>query len=257
MKLIYKPSAVAFLDVLGFKKLVNDDIKPEIEHLANLLEKSPIHLDEPNKINLPKDLYKNIVPKYTQISDCIIYSSKLKVNASSKDYYGLVIVGLRSIQIAQTLLLAKYPIRGGIEIGDVHHTQKTIIGKPYQEAYRLESIDADHPRIILGNNAADHWIYKVPEHFKDTNHPIFIYYRGFYTVNIINAWYFRNDSNYSEDDYLDTYLKNFQTIIEGKILENQNNPKHVEKWIWLYDFLIHSASKQGVIINRNTFQSII
>jgi hypothetical protein len=131
-ELQFEERAVAFIDVLGFKQLVNRACEGELQSITKL---DDVHQLLKNSLkNLENDLpekYKHLSPHHTYISDCIILSSPLSApDASHAD--GLLTVIMRCIQLTHIFLENGHLIRGGIEIGKVWHSESNIIGTAYQ-----------------------------------------------------------------------------------------------------------------------------
>ncbi|MDP1776226.1 MAG: hypothetical protein Q8K94_06370, partial [Moraxellaceae bacterium] len=152
----YEQRAVAFIDVLGFKQLVdasvrNDTARHELESLIGNLESAIPVLDAGVSETVPERL----IPKHTYISDCIILSAPLD-DPNVKNYSGLETVVMRAIQVTHRMLDAGYLLRGGISVGPLWHGDGNLVGPPYQEAYLLEH-NGNEPRIVLSPSAVEHW----------------------------------------------------------------------------------------------------
>lgn len=147
-KIQFEDRAVAFIDVLGFKKVVDaaDQERSkhtELEALVDLLESVVPKLDETVDRAVPNDL----LPRHIYISDSIILSAPL-TSSEISSYRGLSILVMRVIQISHMLLSKGYLLRGGISVGPVWHTTQNIVGPAYQEAYRIET-ETLVPRVEL------------------------------------------------------------------------------------------------------------
>lgn len=142
---------VAFVDVLGFKGMVEASEAGQGKSLSEILEYLAV-------LGTPEDEQKlrrkgafcpesqckrtDLDFKITQISDCVIVSSEL----SPKGLINLV----GHCWAAVTELLTKgIMCRGYITKGNVHHEESQVIGTAYQQAFANESrvsafkIDAD------------------------------------------------------------------------------------------------------------------
>ena len=128
----FENRAVAFIDVLGFKALVNSatdnpDSLTQLSNLIVLLEKAVPRFDAQVDHSVPSHL----IPKHNYISDCIILSAPLS-DTARRNYNGLDILIMRVIQLTHFFLNAGYLIRGGISVGKVWHTDPNIVGPAYQ-----------------------------------------------------------------------------------------------------------------------------
>lgn len=152
----FEDRAVAFIDVLGFKDLVNEAVvneqaKKKLEALVGLLESAIPRLNAGVDVTVPI----NLIPRHQYISDCIILSAPL-TDSERRWYNGVSIVVMRAIQLSHFYLNEGYLIRGGISAGKLWHTESNIIGPAYQEAYLLEA-NGNEPRIQLHPHALQHW----------------------------------------------------------------------------------------------------
>lgn len=133
----FEKRAVAFIDILGFKALVEEaaicvEASGRLSRLVKVLETAVPALN----CKVKKDA-AYLIPDHIYISDCIILSAPLE-DESRKDYSGLDAVVMRVIQLSHVFLDAGYIIRGGVAIGDVWHFKNNIVGPAYQEALDIE-----------------------------------------------------------------------------------------------------------------------
>jgi hypothetical protein len=154
----FEERAVAFIDVLGFRKIVDRaaadiTIHQQLEGLIDLLEGAVPALDDLVSRKIPRRLF----PSYTYVSDCIILSAPITdFEHEFPSYDGLASVTMRAIQLSHRFATAGYLLRGGIDIGKVWHMPSNIVGPAYQNAYQLERT-TKWPRIALTADAAKHW----------------------------------------------------------------------------------------------------
>lgn len=152
----FEDRAVAFIDILGFKTLVNDAAENEqtrqlLAHLVELLESAIPRFDARVDSSVPKHL----IPRHLYISDCIILSAPI-TDSEMTWYNGVSTVVMRAIQLSHLFFKEGFLLRGGISAGKLWHTETNIIGPAYQEAYMLEAHGGE-PRIKLHNNALQFW----------------------------------------------------------------------------------------------------
>jgi len=144
--------AVAFLDIMGFKKLIEQAEKQRsmLEKFHGLKHVIESHVTRDND-RLAPSVPPHVKPNYLFVSDSIILSAPLQ----SDGFDGLVVVSIKSIEIAHKLLEMGFLLRGGIAIGNVWHEPKNIFGTGYIEAYQLEE-SVKPPRIVLSKTATSH-----------------------------------------------------------------------------------------------------
>ncbi|WP_039396567.1 hypothetical protein [Novosphingobium sp. MBES04] len=129
----YQPRVVAFLDILGFSKLVENADDPEwrrailglVDTMRNTVGANPIHGDL----------------RATQFSDCIVISGQA-------DGIGLHGVLQGAVFLANNLLQQSVLLRGGIACGNMIHTDEVLFGPGYLRAYEMDRSGAP-PRISI------------------------------------------------------------------------------------------------------------
>lgn len=138
----FEDKFVAFIDVLGFKGLVESAEAGEGFSLANLLEcleKLGSREDEKNyarygPTTCPQSrfLTKGLNFKITQISDCVIVSSEISPA-------GVINLVSHCWGAVMGLLTKGIMCRGYITKGSIYHQNSQVIGSGYQNAYGMES----------------------------------------------------------------------------------------------------------------------
>lgn len=142
----YENRVVLFLDILGFKELVdrttdkdNNDNEIAIEKLYQILN----YVNEYKQENLEKD---RIV---TQFSDTLVISFSEKLSSRLQLlFYQISILVTRLIN--EGILC-----RGAISYGKLIHTNDIIFGPALIDAYLTELKAAMYPRIILDKSILD------------------------------------------------------------------------------------------------------
>jgi hypothetical protein len=225
----FEDKAVAFIDVLGFKPLVNRaaysaaDLQ-QLDQLVQLLGMVVPYLDG----SVEKSVPQHLIPRHLYISDCIILSVPLHVSFDEhKNYSGLEILVMRVIQVTQLLLDFGYLVRGAIEVGKVWHVDTNIVGPAYQEAFRLES-SAKMPRVILSAAATQLWRSSG----ESAGSRMCIDYEGQYIVNGLHSYYiparFGGDISAAFNRYAAVVTHNLNTGLD---------PDWHSKWEWMLQYL--------------------
>lgn len=133
----YEEKIVAFIDILGFKNLVNEETN--IETVEATL-RMPYNF---RKDDMAKQL-KITGVMMTSISDSIVFSIKRKEKNAMNKIMRIVSA------FAQTLLLKNgLLLRGGIVVGKIYHDNEIVFGPGLVKAYELESQIAIFPRIVM------------------------------------------------------------------------------------------------------------
>lgn len=126
----YEQRAVLFLDVLGFKRLVD-------EHQEDLIEEA----------------LEIICGQYQSNYEVSAFSDNMAVSLPFRHGYELAELIQFASSITLHLLHKGVLSRGGIAVGALRHKGNFVYGPALVEAYRLESKVANYPRIVLAKDA--------------------------------------------------------------------------------------------------------
>lgn len=143
---IYESRILAFVDILGFKNMIQQSAFDYKEQQRILNAMNIIHgYKELNDNGFGGKGLREYGIQITTFSDSAIISYPIDFEG------GLfhVLVDLIHLQIDLSNL--GIFIRGGISMGLAHHDEYNAFGPAMNEAYRLESEEAKFPRIILTN----------------------------------------------------------------------------------------------------------
>lgn len=233
----FENRAVAFIDVLGFKSVVDSSMQDqkklcELSELITVLESIVPNLNGTVDQSVPKEL----IPKHIYISDSIILSAPLRSDAIPR-YCGLSTLVMRVIQISHILLLKGYLIRGGISVGNVWHTDSNIVGVTYQEAYQIET-ETKVPRIELSQSAKTLWLEAKG------NNPMCLDYDDHFMVNVLHEYYIQNSS----DSVVEKAFESYSRIITRNL--DANYPDSIAyKWRWFKQYFESEVVRNNFIIN--------
>ena len=147
-KVIFSSHAIAYLDILGFSKFIEEAEmnQDKLESLDNLFIKViPKHISLGNRNG--DYLKAKIELKCLSYSDSFVVSAPISDKSS---YPALIAVSIKSIQIAHALLYMGFLVRGGIAVGKAYCTGSNILGTGFQEAVQE---DKGNPRIVLTESA--------------------------------------------------------------------------------------------------------
>lgn len=164
----YEDRIVAFIDILGFQKLIGETVKDgtdnteKIDTIAHAIEiiRGPIIGDPEHVIGSSKVV--------TQFSDSLVIS--FHISEESKVFYTL----LEIQRIIMNLVLEGILCRGGIAFGRLVHNEKLIFGPAMGEAYKLESQVANYPRVILSEQIINIGIDSRAGHHNETQESEYI-----------------------------------------------------------------------------------
>lgn len=230
---------IAFLDILGYKKIIEncDTIEKEFSYLE-IINNS---FNEAIQMITNDPLYQNELSnlKYNTFSDNIVLGLPVEnVTTSSFLYY---IELIRSIYY---LLLSKYNLilRGGVSFGNYYQNNNISFGSGLVKAYELEG-NAIYPRVIFDKNM----VVDILEN-KNKEYLFFKFKQVFYnclqnnenskelydvTSKIISSINFFNCNSLDEDVYI---VLDFLIFVISSVQNNEfpsclKNVKDVDKLI--------------------------
>ncbi len=126
----YEQRAVLFLDVLGFKRLIDERREDVIEEALEIT-----------------------CAKYQSNYEVSTFSDNMAVSLPFRIGYELAELIQFSSSLTLQLLHKGVLSRGGITVGEIRHKGNAIYGPALVEAYQLESKTANYPRVVLARNA--------------------------------------------------------------------------------------------------------
>lgn len=237
----YENRVVAFIDILGFKQIIKNTMKDDIEFrkVANYLNRLK-RLDNDSKEG-------NSGYEITVFSDSIVISCL----TDEKNWLHSILNKVIEIQL--DALSNRILMRGGISLGKLYHKENIVFGPAMVGAYELESKNAIHPRIVLTaglvqagmENLDEDKIEGVMEIIKlDTND-------DFYFID-----YLSNINNIEQDTY--DILNELKHIIEDALANNTDwNIRNKYMWMKTYynSFIegspLYQDGKETLLINLN------
>lgn len=139
---MYKEAVISFVDILGFKDLINKSTYKEVAQKLSTVRRL-----SGNNGSEDGDGFE---AKIIQFSDSIIRIRPLDSTANKEMRYGLMYFEMLDLVHMQGELINHgICVRGGVSVGDVHFDNETLFGPGFVRAYELESIYADYPRIVI------------------------------------------------------------------------------------------------------------
>ena len=141
----YENRVVLFLDILGFKSIVDKTVDKEMDvsekiqelyNIMNVMTDDFTALDKSTKV-------------ITQFSDSIVISFK-------EDEEEAIVQLFEEIQhLLVKLILKNIVCRGAISYGKLIHNDKIVFGPALNDAYETESKAAMYPRVVLDRTIID------------------------------------------------------------------------------------------------------
>ena len=220
----YENRLVLFMDILGFKEIVERSVNDEeiIEQVHRAIEQIKELADSTE--------YQES-QMITQFSDSVVVS--YKVSAPSSVFDLISSIGF----IVINMVMKGYLVRGGVTVGQLHHSGDLLMGPAMNRAYEIESKEAIYPRVVIdesvliaaGENRAEFHspldeIESVSAYLdQDSDGKIFLEYVTWRrVVEIFGA----------EAEEYGPYLSQLGDLIENGL--QHSNEKVREKFVWLH-----------------------
>jgi hypothetical protein len=240
---LFEQRAVGFLDILGFKPLIEEAeaSEPGFLRLYGLraVLNNFVQYDNDGAARTVPDALK---PKYIFVSDSVILSSPLRHGrADLAD--GLGIVVLKTIQIAERIIELGHLVRGGISVGNVWHDDRNIFGTGYVNAYQTEQ-RAIHPRVLLDRAAADVW--RAPGRFESN---FCIPDGDDLIVDILHPSYLRETA---AGLAYEGYFLTLQNRIVANLEDMSLGSPERSKWEWMVGFFNEALHRHGIGLQQLT-----
>jgi hypothetical protein len=149
---VYSQAVVTFLDVLGFRDIVNTRASEYVAHLLDLV----------SKFASPPEPGNPYAPTILAFSDSVVRVLPIDSEANTTLPTGLLVSEIIDLLHAQAELVnERILIRGAVTVGNVFASPTRVFGPALIEAYELESRTAIHPRVVV-SPAAIHAHRTVP-----------------------------------------------------------------------------------------------
>jgi hypothetical protein len=223
-------SAVAFVDILGFKELVRKSFKEGkgedlLRRLHYALQESREYLD-PTYSNVFHNMHSPDFSAYSAFTDNIVIGYPTFFFAESE----LALAFRELSRFQMSLVLDGFFVRGGIAVGNLYMDNILVYGIPLLDAIEAEHAMASTPRIILAGSARDavhtHLESKAiaghAQHVQDICKDA----DGQYFVDYLRLAL--EDGYFSKD-----HLQKHKAQIEQKLEENRRDPPIWDKFNWV------------------------
>jgi len=151
----YEQRIVAFIDILGFKSLLEGTVEKDGNDNENAIDAVVSAYEEIYDIwNLDEnpsfiDSKPTQSKKVSIFSDCVVVS--FEVDQPSEVFYTLLEIKWLIMRLISRGMLC----RGAVSMGKFIHTDRYLFGPALVEAYMLESKAAMYPRVILDHSVIE------------------------------------------------------------------------------------------------------
>lgn len=241
----YEKSIIAFLDILGFKNLINTEEFDKIKEIFQSIMSNKealiaLHIATDGEASLER--YNEVLSatKIHLMSDSIIVAAPNKC----KEALAVVIDICSCIQTILYEFESPIFLRGAIEIGDFFLDNNVIFGKGLVDAYVAQENYAIYPRIIISAEIVENMIVSMKEDYSglpvDTD--------GYYYIDTLKRYI--NCNTKEELLNCERYIKIKECVQEK--LKGYADSRIREKYIWIKKelgrILRDLALKEGELI---------
>jgi len=257
----YEQRVVAFLDILGFKSLLDEtvdkdgnDIEEKIDYIVSAYKviREVWNLDNIDVLTQLQD------PGSKKVS---IFSDSIVVSFNVEDPSEVFSTLLEIKHVIMELISRKILCRGAVAMGKFIHTDNYLFGPALVEAYTLESKAAMYPRVILDNSVIDAGVrYRSNRHSSITESK---YVKslleqdsdGMYYID----YYFKAQSELNDPHYdFPVYIENLGNIIRAGLMGSSHHSKADlrVKYSWMrerYNRMVDIVSSSEFIDNLQSY----
>lgn len=245
---MYSRRLVAFIDLLGFKDLVQSKDFSEVEKILNEFTRMINNADQQNTSKLAyahiaaKKYDKDVIrfdtnkQNMTFFSDCVVWSYPM--DDIKVDFIFSLMPLISSLVILQFVLFSKgILVRGGVTFGDIYQSKNKVFGDALIRAYQLEQL-AKYPRIAFDMKFLTLFDRKL---LKLIQHEITFSTKGFFFIDLFKYVKSINKSLISSDNEDDNHLMrdlvlkgHVECICKAIVAGRQNtDPRIREKYDWM------------------------
>lgn len=234
----YKEYYIAFIDVLGFKQMVQEKTCKEI-------------VDIYDSIKAMRTLQKKVEKNGERISVPLIPSEEIHIKVMSdsvciyiradipESLFELIFICIdfqnRMIELDPPILL-----RGAIAKGELYSSGDILFGPGFVNAYLMEEHNANVPRIIINKNIIDEYNNLFPEN-KLPDNILNRDYDAFYYVEYISAYGLTNREKIGKYTELYSYVE--------KVLYSTTNDSIRNKYLYLESKILPLLNESHEILD--------
>ena len=224
----YNLRYVAFLDLLGFKDMVNQSLINQT--IFNNINRAMNYIG-----GIQHDNYNGRMRMVDVGKQVTVFSDSIVISYDASMPGGGFHVLMDLVYICNDLLGIGIPVRGGVTVGPLIHDELKCFGPAMVEAYLLESQKAIFPRIIINQNVLKHDLCRPGG--ANT-----IEYEAEYLSAIIKVDsydglifldYMKQCNEFDEPEVYNAYMLKTKAFISRSLNIYAGNTKVVSKYEWL------------------------
>jgi len=215
----YERAVISYLDILGFRDLIETQSAGEISKILRILGESI----------KPDPLFKSENIAFTKFSDTVIRS------IPKPDDPQTFLFELRSILHAQIALIPRgITVRGAITIGEIVQSWSVVYGKGVVRAYELESAKDSPPRIVIDSDALASLRPAIElNNLEDELNSVTKVEDDITFLDYLNA--LERELNVPEQEY-PMFLELHRDLIRSGLKKYAERPKILRKYEWMESY---------------------
>ena len=248
----YRKCAFAFLDILGYKNIVNslDENKDKamefIYNLESLMDGCLSTIDIYKDMGIEYIIFSDSICIWAYLDDDDNYSNgKFSYEYLEQCYYKIlslcqVICGIQRRGVRYNLLF-----RGAISIGNSYHTRNVLFSSALVKSYIAEGQQSIYPRIILNFDNDDDILKALKDSLLATGW--LCYYDNQVMTDFVGIVY---GGNFFMHELIALELDQIRDIIQRGLDEYRDNEHIFEKYEWLaqyFNLKLRGAYKEKMI----------
>jgi hypothetical protein len=247
-KVSYSFSIITYLDVLGFRDLIDNKSAGEISRIVRILRE---------RTKPDKEMSRLHGMKFFNFSDTAIRITPINTPLNIKHRFGylfLELLGLVHVQCG--LILQKIILRGALSIGEVVKSWGVIYGPGLVKAYELEQKASD-PRIIVDPATFKHLranpalrLHDFEEEYKSVVSLLRKDDDGFWFVDYLRT--IEGEMDHPQDENYQKFVRRHADLIAEGLIRHRLDRNVVKKFKWLQKY--HNSTVRnrfGKNANRN------
>ncbi len=247
----YSKHIVTFLDVLGFKNLIENRFAGDPTRVLKIINEVRETNDICNKYKTSGGLDKEI--KSHAFSDSIV--RRIRIEGKSQEHvmrtldWELFQLALMQISLLEEGVF----IRGCINVGPMYARRDVFFGPAFNEAYRQEDDVAVNPIIVIAPDLVDlitsYPHYQSYELLSTIGNPNMKYNHSYTYINYLYLMKTLNLLNGNKQ--IEDFIVSHRDRIQAEMLKNAENVKVLMKYLWLKELHNHYVKQMEPFVNRD------
>lgn len=234
----YDNRFVAFIDILGFKSIIENTARNALEYkrIKNVLTYIA---------QMQEDNYYGFLAQYGILKEISIFSDSIVISYSRSLSIGgaLFHILVDLVHLCNDLLCANIFVRGGIAYGQMYHDKHICFGPAMIKAYKMEEETAVFPRIVIDREAIEMGI-RYPGQ-ANTSEQECEYLKDLLCEDDDGFFFLDYLSQFTEFNDIQTYRNYLERVKKFVTMHLAANhiPNVHQKYVWFADYFNQTLKK--------------